>query len=191
MNRFPAVLLVVASSPCAALITAAPAPFKRPEVERLVAQLRQPANRLHQWAITIPGGECIDFSPPMKQLIRLGAPARAALHRLVDDRQIQNEVVLVLGAVGDKETVGLLIDRYPRSLDPADPNQTKMVCFSFALSYLTGECIDRTREGTTFNQDNARRWRDWWGTARPNFRVPAKKPRGSWVPHYPRPPLKK
>ena len=32
------------------------------------------------------------------------------------------------------EDVTLLIDRYPRHLNPNDPHHRKMVCFSFALS---------------------------------------------------------
>jgi uncharacterized protein (TIGR02996 family) len=95
-----------------------------PGVDELIGRLRQPSNRLdwHGGAF-VPGGELIDFSPPMKQLILRGAAARAALHRLLDDPQIQNEVVLVLGAVGDETTVPLLIDRYPRALDAATPRR--------------------------------------------------------------------
>ena len=104
MHRCAALLLcaLVAASG----LLAAPAPFPKPagtRVKGLIAELRRPANRLG-WEGTgiIPGGELIDFSPPMKKLIKVGAPARAALHRLVDDKQIQNEVVLVLGAIGDE-----------------------------------------------------------------------------------------
>ena len=127
----------------------------------------------------------IIFSPSMKQLILLGAPARPQLHRLIDDKLIQNEVVLLLGAIGDESTVPLLINHYPTSLDRDDHKQTKMVCFSFALSYLTGQQIDRTREGMTLDADNARLWREWWTRAGPTLRVPVEKPKGSWMPSYP------
>jgi hypothetical protein len=155
-------------------------------VDQLVAKLRLPVNRLN-WGGSgiIPGGELIDFTPAMRQLIILGPTARKTLHGLLDDPEIQNEVVLVLGAVGDETTVPLLIDRYPRNLAPDEPHQTKMVCFSFALSYLTGQEMDRTRWGTTVSEENAGRWRAWWANARSTFRVLAKKPNASWVPIYP------
>ena len=60
-----------------------------------------------------------------------------------------------------------------------------MICFSFALSYLTGEYIDRDRGGTTIGKDNARLWRNWWAKAGPAFRVPAKKRLSTSTPLYP------
>jgi hypothetical protein len=189
MHRHTAMLLCALVATTA--IFPAPAPFPKPltrfdkRVDRLVAELRRPENRLKLLGTSIPGGELIIFSSPMKQLILLGTAARARLHRLVDDEQIQNEVVLVLGAIGDETTVPLLIGRYPQSLDPTDRRQTKMVCFSFALSHLTGQQIDRTREGTTFDGGNARLWREWWARAGSTFRVSAAKPKGSWMPGYP------
>jgi hypothetical protein len=185
MHRY-AVLLLCALLAEAGGLLAAPAPFPRPRIDRLISELRWPPNRLNwKGSRCIPGGELIDFSPPMKELIRVGAPARARLHRLLDDKQIQNEVVLILGAIGDETTLPLLIDRYPTALDKDDRWQTKMVCFSFALSYLTGQQIDRSREGTTIDTDNARQWWDWWTKAASTFRVPVEKPNGSWVPQFP------
>jgi hypothetical protein len=160
--------------------------FRTAPVDSLVAELYRPYSRIDWHGQTlIPGGEVIRFTPPMKQLIALGSRARPALHHILDDRRIQNEVVLILGAIGDEATVPLLIDRYPTALNPDDRDNTKMVCFSFALSYLTGQKIDRTRRGTIIDAGNARKWQDWWGAAKGTFRVPAAKPNATWVPMYP------
>ena len=94
---------------------------------------------------------------------------------------------MILGAIGDETTVPLLINHYPRKLADDDPYQTKMVCFSFALSYLTGQEIDRDRKGTTLSEANARRWRAWWTGVGPTFRVPVKKPNATWLPSCPMP----
>jgi hypothetical protein len=155
-------------------------------VDGLIADLRGRDNRLawHGTSIT-PGGEWIQFSRPMRMLMVIGAAARPPLHRLLNDDRIQNEVALILGAIGDETTVPLLINHYPRKLADDDPYQTKMVCFSFALSYLTGQEIDRDREGTTLSEANARRWRAWWTGVGPTFRVPVKKPNATWLPSYP------
>jgi Type II secretion system (T2SS), protein E, N-terminal domain len=155
-------------------------------VDGVIAELYQPANRIdwHGQGL-IPGGELIEFTPPMKKLIILGPAAREPLHRLLDDGRVQDEVVLVLGAIGDETTVPLLINRYPQRLSQHDQCQKKMVCFSFALSYLTGQEIDRDRSGTTQSEDNAGLWRAWWAKAGPTFRLPAERPNASWVPIYP------
>jgi hypothetical protein len=155
-------------------------------VEGLIAEIYQINNRAcWEGQAVVPGGECIGFSEPMRKLMMIGPAAREALHRRLDDRRIQGEVVMVLGAVGDETTVPLLIGRYPERLSTEDPLQRQMVYFSFALSYLTGQAIDRTREGTTLSADNAGRWRAWWAEAGPTFRVPAVKPNATWVPSYP------
>ena len=81
----------------------------------------------------------------------IGATAVAVPHRLLNDDRIQNEVALILGAIRDETTVPLApSNHYPRKLADDDPYQTKMVCFSFALSYLTG-AGNRPRPG----RDNA------------------------------------
>jgi hypothetical protein len=155
-------------------------------VDGLIAELYLPGN-CADWEgqAVVPGGELIGFSGPMRKLMMIGPTGREALHRRLDDRRIGGEVVLVLGAVGDETTVPLLIERYPERLDTEDSLQKRMVYFSFALSYLTGQALDRTREGTTLSEDNAGRWRAWWAEAGPTFRVPAVKPNATWVPSYP------
>jgi hypothetical protein len=86
-------------------------------------------------------------------LIALGDAAREPLHRRLGDERIQNEVVFILGAIGDDSTIPLLIDAYP---DPAlpkeppgasryDPGRLKLICFSHALTYLTHQPVSRSR----------------------------------------------
>jgi hypothetical protein len=125
----------------------------------------------------------------MKALIRLGADALQPLHERLEDPRIQNEVVLILGAIGDRSTVPLLIDAYPNGRIARDevsgPDRLRVICFGFALSYLTGQSIGRSREGADFNPSNRELWRAWWERDGPTFVVPATKPNASWVPNYP------
>lgn len=156
-------------------------------IESLIAELYLPCGRM-RWdgLVFVPGGELLDFSTAMKKLILLGATAREPLERLLDDNRVQNEVVLILGAIGDESTVPLLIDRHPKDPDPSDwEQQKKTVCFSFALSYLTGHELDRSRYGTDLKGKNAELWRNWWSGAKSAFRVPTQKPNATWVPSYP------
>ena len=45
------------------------------EVNDLVEQLRHPKNRVIHVGAIVPGGEVLEFSPPMKGLIKLGKKA--------------------------------------------------------------------------------------------------------------------
>src|SRR5437773_2464720 len=71
------------------------------DIDALIDQLSEPANKVKVIFHIIPGGEVLKYSPPMTKLISLGDVAREPLHRRLGDEQIQNEVVLILGAIGD------------------------------------------------------------------------------------------
>jgi HEAT repeat protein len=139
-------------------------------IDRLVEQLRAPANKVQYAGYRQPGGEMLHYSAPMRKLIALGDAARGPLYRRLSDEQIQNEVVLILGAIGDDSTVPLLIDAYP-DIDVPEPTsvtsepgaaQLKLICFSYALTYLTHEPISRNRWGTDYTPGNRQKWQEWW-----------------------------
>ena len=157
-------------------------------VSDLIELLRNPTNQVpDHYCIIIPGGEEIRFSTPLKALMFRGAEARAPLLAALDEPGIRNEVVLALGAVGDENTIPELISRYPRGpIATNDPAAAlTRVCFSFALCWLTGQPVDRSRWGTDQDPNNAQKWRDWWAAHKKTFRVPLIKPGGTWVPPYP------
>ena len=163
------------------------------EVANLIEQLREPSNKVRDDVvrIVIPGGEIIDFSPPMMSLIRLGDRSRTMLHGRINDAQIQNEVVLILGAIGDATTVPLLIEAYPYDdVRPPDSDRARWkahMCFTFALTYLTSEPIGRSRQGADYNPQNKRLWQEWWRENQATFIVRIEKPNATWVPFYPKP----
>src|SRR5260370_39059781 len=132
------------------------------EILELIEQLREPSNKARVVLYVVPGGEILAYSPPMYELIALGDAAREPLHQRIGDQQIQNEVVLILGAIGDDSTVPLLIDAYPdldapnELADSSHPDSVrlKLICYSHALTYLTHEGITRSRSGTDFTPGN-------------------------------------
>jgi hypothetical protein len=157
-------------------------------VGELIELLRRPENRIRDdYGIVVPGGEIIRFSAPLRALMFRGEEARAPLLAQLDNPTIRNEVVLALGAVGDEKTVAELISRYPRGpIDEQDRSAAlTRVCFSYALCWLTGQPIDRSRYGTDLKPDDAEKWKDWWAANRDTFHVPAEKPCATWVPSYP------
>jgi hypothetical protein len=167
------------------------------DVEGLIQQLKEPHNKVQFHGSMIPGGELLEFSAPMKKLIILGAKARAPLQKCLSDKEIQNEAALVLGAIGDESTVPILIDLYPDHDARKDAESMKgkperdnprvmmHVCMNFALAYLTGQSIGRSRTGADLKPENRKLWEEWWAKEKTNFKVPQTKPNASWVPMYP------
>jgi HEAT repeat protein len=164
------------------------------DIDGLIKQLYSPESRTRVTLAVIPGGETLSFPLPVKRLIQLGAKARPAVQAKLGDPRVQNEVALILGAIGDESSVAALIDAYPRTArakksmvpkPPDDPMKLKIICFTYALTYLTGQPIGRSRWGTDCNPDNPQLWEEWWSRARKTFRVPTEKYNASCFPHYP------
>ncbi|MES2791108.1 MAG: hypothetical protein V4719_15955 [Planctomycetota bacterium] len=169
----------------------------------LVAELYRDENKVAGWGTIVPGGEHIQFTQPMIDLIRLGENARLAVESRIHDERICKEAALILGAIGKKETIPILIDAYPKQVYWEDRSRDgdeeyyslrkKHVCFTYSLTYLTGQPIGRDRGGTIFEdtsraawQKSASReaWQGWWESCKNTFVLPVPKPTGTWVPSY-------
>jgi len=162
-------------------------------VDSLIEQLRDPENKARIGLYAVPGGEMMHYSRPMERLIALGDAAREPLHQLLGDEEIQNEVVLVLGAIGNERTVELLIEtyrdpelpeEYPGVYD-LDPGRFKLVCYSHALTYLTHESISRSRWGTDYTPGNRKKWQDWWAKNKKVFWVTGEPGHATFIPGNP------
>jgi hypothetical protein len=126
------------------------------------------------------------FSDPMRKLIRLGDQARYRLEQCLADPGIQDEVALVLGAIGNERSVTLLIDAYPPIGNFGTYEYShKTICFSFALPNLTGHQIGRGRGGADYSPENRRLWSEWLAKEKGSFKVSSLKPQDSWMPSYP------
>lgn len=159
------------------------------DVKGLIEQLNEPANKVRVGFVIIPGGEMLEFSPPMKKLMMLADKAHDPLQARLGDQRIQNEVAVILGAIGNETTVPALIQVYPegnlRKAKEGSPEYLKGVCLTFALTYLTGQPIGRSRWGADLKPENKKLWNDWWAKEGKTFKVPAEKPNATWVPEYP------
>ncbi|MDB5336689.1 MAG: repeat protein [Planctomycetaceae bacterium] len=163
-------------------------------VTRLIAELSREENKVRGWTRAIPGGELLVFTPPMIELIRLGEPARVALENRLQDQTICNEVAVILGAIGTRETIPILIAAYPKQVYRELPSgygddeyyalRNKHICFTYALTYLTAQPIGRDRTGTIFEEATQTAWQAWWKSRHESFVIPATKPRSTWVPSY-------
>jgi hypothetical protein len=163
------------------------------DIDGLIRQLYEPAGKVVWDGSSIwPGGEGFSLTLPVMKLIYLGEKARPSVQKRLSDPAIQNEIALILGAIGDKSSISALIDAYPeidrRSKTPLydnHPLHSKIVFFTHALTYLTGEPIGRTNGGADCHPNNKRLWKEWWRLAEQDFRETADKLDATWVPAYP------
>jgi hypothetical protein len=163
-------------------------------VALLIAELYRDENKVAGWGTIVPGGEHIEFTQPMIDLIRLGENARLALENHIHDERISKEAALILGAIGKKETIPILIDAYPKQVYREDRSRdgdeeyfslrNKHVCFTYSLTYITGQPIGRDRAGTIFEGASREAWQGWWESSKNTFVLPVPKPTGTWVPCY-------
>jgi HEAT repeat protein len=142
------------------------------DVDALIDQLNEASNKVRFVGYFESGSEILQFSQPMEQLVALGDTAREPLYRRLNEKPIQNEVVLILGAIGDESTVRRLIEAYPEIDElhrctedlQADPDRFKVACFSCALVHLTQQSIGYNRWGADFTPWNRQKWQEWWNT---------------------------
>jgi HEAT repeat protein len=149
------------------------------DIDGLISQLHEPANKTRIIFRSVPGGETLEYTPPMRQLIALGDAARQPLVDRLNEQGIQNEVALVLAEIGDESTVPLLIEAFQDIQFPdveydyenPDPAFLNVVCFTKALCNLTSVSIGHSRWGTDFKKENKQKWRDWWVNSQKTFWV--------------------
>lgn len=143
-------------------------------------------------------GPFVVITPSMKWLIRRGTEAREALHARLDDPRIQNQVAVVLGAIGDATSARLLLERFPDDPVvyypdvPTDTAAIRRTCFEMALTHLTGhdpswgvidvEALGLDPEAPVDRRSLRDRWRAWWDATPPERRVVEDRPTPSWAP---------
>jgi hypothetical protein len=154
------------------------------EIDQLIQQLYEDENKVRCMGISIPGGEFLIYSDPMRKLIALGAKARSRLQDCLADHRIQNEVALILGIIGDERTVPLLIECYPGLDDRrvgespgtleeaaamllttqkwARENHDRGSYLIHALRDLTGQWISTFRGCSMPAPGSGLEWKKWW-----------------------------
>lgn len=193
--RFRISLSVLIAVAAALLVIYLPSALEYVQVRLSVHQMRNPEHRTYVEIVMTPGGEQLRFGEPARELIARGGGVREYLYPYLDDPELRGEIALVLGAIGDEQTVPLLIEAYPDQdgpveFDPRNPFtglHLELVLFTHALTYLTSEPIGRSRWGCDLNPENKRLWREWWAENQHTFWVSEVKPAATWVPRYPDP----
>ena len=167
-----ALLLIVVFSSNAFPQTAA----KDQEVRRLINELRnQPWEG--PYAATIPLHWDLRLTQPMQRILEIGAPAQDALIENVNDPLIKDQIIILLGGVGDERSVGPIIKNMIRKKDLKSTPKSEQInlAANIALTNITVAAVIWHYGGGVVQidppADSKERWMKWWKKNERSFTV--------------------
>jgi len=149
----------------------------KPEIEALIADLYN-----HPWA----GAEIVGESPtmwnfaftePMLKILKIGAPAQVALLAKLNDERIKDQIIFLLGGVGDERAVASIIEAMVAASDSQKIHNAKRINRSanVALTNITVANVIWHRGGGIVVErcrDNPKEcWSEWWQRNKSTFSV--------------------
>jgi hypothetical protein len=148
------------------------------DIDRLIAALyRQP----WQGAVNLTTPICweFNFTQPMKRLLKIGPKAQDPLLAKLFDPAISDQVIILLGGVGDERSVGPIIRAMKLALQDPMPTRRERTLSAgdLALTNITvSEVVWHHGGGITVDQcpgDHVTCWSAWWQRNEATFRVRA------------------
>jgi hypothetical protein len=141
-----------------------------------ISQLRydrwtQPEN------IANPTAWIFHFTPPMRQILLAGPAAQDVLLQYLDDAQIKDHIIILLGGIGDRKAVGPIIKAMADRNEARDNTYGRKVNLvaNLALTNITvGDVIWHHGGGITRDacpDDPKSCWYAWWIEHRATFEV--------------------
>ena len=88
------------------------------------------------YAATIPLQWDLRLTEPMRRILEIGSPAQKALIENIRDPLIKDQIIILLGGLGDERSVGPIIDAMIRKKDlKSTPNSEQInLAANIALS---------------------------------------------------------
>ena len=148
------------------------------DTARLIAALyKQP----WQGAVNLCTPMCwqFNFTPPMEQLIKIGPAAQEPLLAKLFDQRITDQVILLLGGIGDEKSIAPIIEAMRRaSQDPLlDRRKRTLTAGDLALTNITVAAVIWHQGGGILADqcpgDHVTCWSTWWQRNETTFRVKA------------------
>ena len=151
-----------------------PAVVPDTEIRRLVEQLRnQPWHGAQN--ISNPTFWVFNFTGPMTELLEAGPSAQDILLQHLDDTEIKDQIILLLGGIGDEKVIEPIIHAMVDRGDHFNNASRINLAANLALTNLTqGEVIWHHGGGITIDacpDDPKSCWYAWWVKNRDNFKV--------------------
>ncbi|MDT8070539.1 MAG: hypothetical protein ROO76_20455 [Terriglobia bacterium] len=139
--------------------------------------------------ISSPTFWLFDFTLPMQQIIQAGPAAEPVLLQYLNDPQIIDHIVILLGAVGDEKAVEPIIRAMPEKRETGERANKLRLVANLALTNITvSDVIWHHGGGITVDHcpdDPKSCWTAWWSKNKGTFRVSTAYPRNySNYPNY-------
>jgi hypothetical protein len=153
---------------------------RRREIARLISELyKEP----WQGAVDLCNPKCwqFNFTQPMKRLLEIGPSARQPLLAKLFDPEITDQIIILLGGVGDEQSVGPIIEAMKlASKDPVSSRRQRIITAAdLALTNITvADVIWHHGGGIDVGQcstDHGTCWSSWWQRNQATFLVKANK----------------
>ena len=151
-------------------------PAKDQDVRNLIGELRS-----RRWegpyAVTIPLSWDLQLTEPMRRILDIGAPAQDALLENINDPLIKDQIIILLGGVGDERAVGPIIKSMIGKKDlKSTPNSEQInLAANIALTNITVADVIWHHGGGVVRidppADSKERWLKWWKKNEGSFRV--------------------
>ena len=146
------------------------------EIEALVSQLKATPWRGPENYFS-PACWDFAFTDPMKKILQAGHRAQDILLRHLGDRDVKDQVVMLLGGVGDESAIAPIIQTMADSQGPLPEEQARRLnlAANLALTNLTvSDVIWSQSGGVPFDHcpDTPKLcWSKWWAAHEDTFRV--------------------
>ena len=146
-------------------------------------RIQQLIEALHQqpwpgaWNLGNPAAWMFNFSEPMKLLLEVGAPAQKPLLERISDSAITDQIIILLGGVGDELSIGPIIEAMTTtsSQPPGGHRARILTAGNIALTNITvADVIWHYGGGLTRDacpDDPAGCWSKWWHGKEATFHV--------------------
>jgi len=149
---------------------------KDQELRSLIGELRN-----QHWeganAVAIPLQWDLQLTEPMRRLLEIGAPAQDALIENINDPLIKDQIIILLGGVGDERAVGPIIKNMVGKNDlKSTPNSEQInLAANIALTNITVADVIWHYGGGVVRVhppvDSKERWMKWWKKNESSFAV--------------------
>jgi hypothetical protein len=169
--------------------TISPSEIGESEIRALIEQLRS-----YKWTgphnISNPTFWAFDFTPPMVQILQAGPAAQDALLEYLDDVQIKDQIIVLLGGVGDGKAVAPMIAEMatPKDGEVNEYERNINRVATLALGNITvGGSLkcDDSGFGATPIKDPKACWSAWWAENGKGFDVSRMRSRNfTGYPNY-------
>ncbi len=129
------------------------------------------------YAAAIPLQWDLGLTEPMRRILEIGSPAQEALIENIKDTLIKDQIIILLGGVGDERSIGPIVNAMigKKDLKSTPHSEQINLAANIALTNITVADVIWHHGGGIVQidppEDSKERWMKWWNKNKGNFAV--------------------